>query len=65
MPYRLVLHQLHNERCHLHLEVLPVGRAPGQLKYAASAESRFELWLNDALPEAKTGELRQAMIGNS
>ncbi len=65
MPYRLVLHQVHNERFHLHPEVLPVGRAPGHLKYAASAESGFGLWLTDALPEAKAAELRQAMTGNS
>ncbi len=61
MPYMLVAHQLADPRYHLHLELLPVGRAPGKLKFAASAESGFGLWLNDALPEAKAAELRAAM----
>ena len=61
MPYMLVVHQLADERFHLHVELLPVGRAPGKLKYAASSESGFGLWLNDALPEAKAAELRDAL----
>ncbi len=61
MPYFLALHQLADPRYHLHLELLPVGRAPGKLKYAASAETAFGLWLNDALPEVKAQELRDAM----
>ncbi len=61
MPYMLVVHQLADEPFHLHLEVLPVGRAPGKLKFAASSESGFGLWLNDSLPEAKAAELRDAM----
>lgn len=60
MPYMLVLHQLQDERFHFHIELLPVGRAPGKLKYAASSESGFGLWLNDAVPEAKAAELRDA-----
>lgn len=62
MPYMLVLHQLADARYHLHLELLPVGRAPGKLKFAASSESGFGLWLNDAVPEIKAGELRTAMM---
>jgi UDPglucose--hexose-1-phosphate uridylyltransferase len=58
MPYMLVIHQLADPRYHAHLELLPVGRAPGKLKYAASAETGFGLWLNDAIPEAKAAELR-------
>ena len=58
MPYMLVLHQLAEERYHFHVELLPVGRAPGKLKFAASSESGFGLWLNDALPEVKAAELR-------
>ena len=61
MPYMLVLHQLADERYHLHLELLPVGRAPGKLKFAASSEAGFGLWLNDAVPERKAAELRTAI----
>jgi len=61
MPYMLVVHQLANPDFHLHLELLPVGRSPGKLKYAASVESGFGLWLNDALPEVKAAELRSAI----
>ena len=62
MPYMLVVHQLADPDFHLHLELLPVGRSPGKLKYAASVESGFGLWLNDSLPEVKAFELRQAII---
>ena len=62
MPYMLVIHQLADERYHLHIELLPVGRAPGKLKFAASSESGFGLWLNDAVPEAKAAELRAAIM---
>jgi UDPglucose--hexose-1-phosphate uridylyltransferase len=61
MPYMLVVHQLPDPDFHLHLELLPVGRSPGKLKYAASVESGFGLWLNDSLPEQKAAELRQAL----
>jgi UDPglucose--hexose-1-phosphate uridylyltransferase len=61
MPYMLVVHQLSDPDFHLHLEMLPVGRAPGKLKYAASAESGFGLWLNDSLPEESAAELRHAL----
>lgn len=61
MPYMLVVHQLADADFHLHLELLPVGRSPGKLKYAASVESGFGLWLNDALPEMKAAELRSAI----
>ena len=58
MPYMLALHQLADTRFHLHVELLPVGRAPGKLKLAASAESAWGLWVNDSIPEAKAAELR-------
>jgi UDPglucose--hexose-1-phosphate uridylyltransferase len=58
MPYMLAVHQLADERFHLHIELLPVGRAPGKLKLAASSEMAWGLWLNDALPEAAAAELR-------
>ncbi|HUY77612.1 MAG TPA: hypothetical protein VMV29_12640 [Ktedonobacterales bacterium] len=58
MPYMLALHQLADERFHLHIELLPVGRAPGKLKIPASSEMAWGFWLNDSLPEAKAAELR-------
>jgi UDPglucose--hexose-1-phosphate uridylyltransferase len=61
MPYMLALHQLADPRYHFHIELLPVGRAPGKLKFAASSESAFGLWLNDAVPDTKAAELRAAM----
>ena len=61
MPYMLALHQLGDPRYHFHIELLPVGRAPGKLKFAASSESAFGLWLNDAVPDAKAAELRAAL----
>jgi UDPglucose--hexose-1-phosphate uridylyltransferase len=61
MPYMLALHQLADERFHLHVELLPVGRAPGKLKLAASSESAWGFWINDALPQEKAAELRAAI----
>ncbi len=61
MPYLLGLHQLADERFHLHVEIQPVARAPGKLKYAASAEALFGLWTNDSSPHHKALELREAI----
>ncbi|HEY0755871.1 MAG TPA: galactose-1-phosphate uridylyltransferase [Ktedonobacteraceae bacterium] len=61
MPYMLGLHQLADERFHLHVEILAVGRAPGKLKFAASSESLWGLWLNDSVPADKARELGQAI----
>jgi UDPglucose--hexose-1-phosphate uridylyltransferase len=61
MPYMLALHQLGDPRFHVHFEILPVGRAPGKLKFAASSESAWGFWINDSLPEAKAAELRAAL----
>ena len=58
MPYMLAVHQLADERFHLHIELLPVGAAPGKLKLAASSEMAWGFWLNDALPVAAAAELR-------
>ena len=58
MPYMLAVHQLADERYHLHIELLPVGRAPGKLKLAASSETAWGFWLNDALPEVAAAQLR-------
>jgi UDPglucose--hexose-1-phosphate uridylyltransferase len=61
MPYLLGLHQLADERFHLHVEILAIGRAPGKLKYAASSESIWGLWTNDSSPVQKAQELRDAI----
>jgi UDPglucose--hexose-1-phosphate uridylyltransferase len=61
MPYMLALHQLADPRYHFHIELLPVGRAPGKLKLVASAEAAWGFWLNDSLPEVKAAELRAAI----
>ncbi len=61
MPYLLGLHQLADERFHFHIEILAIGRAPGKLKYAASAESIWGLWTNDSNPVQKAQELREAI----
>lgn len=58
MPYMLAIHQLADPRFHLHFELLPVGRAPGKLKLAASSEMAWGFWMNDSLPEVKAAELR-------
>jgi UDPglucose--hexose-1-phosphate uridylyltransferase len=61
MPYLLGLHQFADERFHFHVEILAIGRAPGKLKYAASAESVWGLWTNDSNPIQKAQELRAAI----
>jgi UDPglucose--hexose-1-phosphate uridylyltransferase len=61
MPYLMGLHQLADERFHLHVEILAIGRAPGKLKYAASSESIWGLWTNDSSPAQKAQELREAI----
>ncbi len=61
MPYLMGMHQLADERFHLHVEILAIGRAPGKLKYAASAESLWGMWTNDSSPALKAQELREAI----
>ena len=61
MPYLMGLHQLADERFHLHVEILASGRAPGKLKYTASSESIWALWINDSSPVQKAQELREAI----
>lgn len=61
MPYLLGLHQLADERFHLHVEILAIGRAPGKLKFAASSESIWGLWTNNSSPVQKAQELREAI----
>ncbi len=61
MPYLLGIHQLADSRFHLHVEILAIGRAPGKLKYTASSESLWGLWINDSSPIQKASELRDAI----
>lgn len=61
MPYLLGLHQLADERFHLHIEIQAIGRAPGKLKYAASSEALWGMWTNDSSPALKAQELRAAI----
>ena len=61
MPYMLGLHQLDDPRFHFHIELLPVGRAPGKLKLAASSEMAWGFWMNDSFPEEKAAELRELL----
>ncbi len=63
MPYLLGIHQLADSRFHLHVEILAIGRAPGKLKYTASSESLWGLWINDSSPVQKASELRDAIAG--
>jgi UDPglucose--hexose-1-phosphate uridylyltransferase len=65
MPYLLGIHQLADERFHLHIEIQAIGRAPGKLKFAASSESLWGLWTNDSQPPQKARELRQAIADKS
>src|SRR5215472_16663048 len=44
----------------LHLQVLPVARAPGEVKFLAGTESAAGVWSNDLLPEAAAATLRAA-----
>ncbi len=61
MPYLLGIHQLADARFHLHVEILPIGRAPAKLKYAASSESLWGLWTNDSSPVEMAKELYKAI----
>jgi UDPglucose--hexose-1-phosphate uridylyltransferase len=42
----------------LHLQVLPVGRGPGEVKFLAGTESAAGVWSNDVLPEVAARRLR-------
>lgn len=61
MPYLMGIHQLADLRFHMHVEIKAIGRAPGKLKHAASAESIWDLWMNASLPSQKARELRDAI----
>ena len=65
MPYLMGIHQLADERFHLHVEILAIGRAPGKLKYTASSESIWSLWINDSSPIQKAQKLREAIASTA
>jgi UDPglucose--hexose-1-phosphate uridylyltransferase len=44
----------------LYLQVMPVRRAPGKLKYMASTETGAGIWSSDVLPENAARMLREA-----
>jgi UDPglucose--hexose-1-phosphate uridylyltransferase len=44
----------------LHLQVLPVGRGPGEVKFLAGTESAAGVWSNDVLPEVAARRLRES-----
>jgi UDPglucose--hexose-1-phosphate uridylyltransferase len=44
----------------LHLQVLPVGRGPGEVKFLAGTESAAGVWSNDVLPEMAALRLRHS-----
>jgi UDPglucose--hexose-1-phosphate uridylyltransferase len=43
----------------LHLQVLPVGRGPGEVKFLAGTESAAGVWSNEVLPEVAARRLRE------
>jgi UDPglucose--hexose-1-phosphate uridylyltransferase len=43
----------------LHLQVLPVGRGPGEVKFLAGTESAAGVWSNDVFPEVAARRLRE------
>jgi UDPglucose--hexose-1-phosphate uridylyltransferase len=45
----------------LHLQVLPVGRGPGEVKFLAGTESAAGVWSNDVLPEVAARRLRESV----
>jgi len=65
-PYVMVFHQAPTDgrphpEAHLHVEFYPPYRTPERLKYLAGTEIGAGMFTNDALPEAKAAELRQAL----
>ncbi len=66
MPYIAAWHQapvsdsFARREFGLHLQVMPVLRAPGKLKYLAGTESGMGVWTNDVMPEAAARMLREA-----
>lgn len=69
LPYMMVMHQAPTDRpvggypeCHLHIEFLPIQRAPTKLKYLAGSESGAGTFITDATPEEMARRLREAAV---
>lgn len=65
MPYMLAVHQaptdgVERPGCHLYIELMPLYRSRGKLKYLAGSETGAGTFINDTLPEEKAEELRWA-----
>jgi len=64
MPYMMSIHQRPTDgrshpEAHLHVELYPVGRMRGRLKYLAGGECGAGTFVSDGLPEEKAAELRK------
>lgn len=62
MPYMLALHQLNDQKFHFHIELLPTKRSANKLKFPASSEAAWGLWINDSKPSEKWAELQPLVI---
>jgi UDPglucose--hexose-1-phosphate uridylyltransferase len=66
MPYMAAWHQapagdpFARAEFGLHLQLMPVRRAPGKLKYLAGSESGMGVWIGDIAPEVAARRLREA-----
>lgn len=66
LPYVLSVHQRptdggdHDAVSHLHLELTPLHRAPGRLKFLAGSETGAGAFVGDVQPEAAAAALRAA-----
>ena len=65
MPYMMAMHQApagrYNAQAHLHVEVYPVLRDRGKLKYLAGSESGAGVFINDTLAEESADRLREVL----
>jgi UDPglucose--hexose-1-phosphate uridylyltransferase len=65
MPYIAAWHQapgrdaFAREEFGLHLQLMPVRRAPGKLKFLAGTESGMGVWIGDVPPEIAAARLRE------
>jgi UDPglucose--hexose-1-phosphate uridylyltransferase len=67
LPYMLVVHQaptdgLVHAEAHVHIELYPVYRMPGRMKYAAATEMGAGTFSADATPEDKARELQDVGV---
>ena len=67
LPYMLVVHQaptdgLAHPEAHVHIEIYPVYRLPGRMKYAAATEMGAGTFSADARPEDQARELQDVGI---